>query len=105
MTPTPTHESRPKAAPEAGWPTPMVLREALDEMADALGWYEAGVLHGIEMGRRQVEDEWRGRQAVSAAIARQIASAGPYAGLCEQRGEPERAQAQRDLLRRRGVTA
>lgn len=60
-------------------------------------------MHGIEIGRQQAEDEWRGRQTVSAAIARQIAQAGPYADLAEQRGEPDRATRQRAILAERGI--
>lgn len=70
---------------------------------EVIAWYEAGVVHGIEMGRRQVEEEWRDTMEVSAAIARMIAGATPFAELCEQRGEPERAAAQRQLLRERGI--
>lgn len=72
-------------------------------MTDELAWYEAGLEHGIALGRQQVEDEWRGRMEVSAAIARQIAARGSYAELCERRGEPERAARQRALLAERGI--
>jgi hypothetical protein len=70
------------------------------------GWCEGYVVGydvGDEQARLAVEEEWRGRMAVSAAIARQIANAGPYADLCERRGEPERAEAQRQLLAERGI--
>lgn len=73
--------------------------------AIASAYYQNGLLDGIEIGRQQIEDEWRGRQAVSAAIARQIASWGPYDQLAERRGDHERADVQRALLRERGVIA
>lgn len=74
-------------------------------MSDHLDWYASGYARGLEDGRRQLEDEWRGRHEVSAAVARMIAGATPYADLCEQRGEYGRAEQQRALLRDRGVTA
>ena len=93
------NEIRPRkgADPEAAEPTPTIT-------ADTLAWYEFGVLHGIAIGRQQVEDEWRGRQAVSAAIARQIASWGPYDELAERRGDHDRAQTQRRILAERGIS-
>jgi hypothetical protein len=57
------------------------------------------------MGRKGLEDEWRGRQEVSAAIARQIATSGPYADLADKRGQHDRAERQRAILRARGVSA
>ncbi|MGY4642806.1 hypothetical protein [Cellulomonas sp. URHB0016] len=74
-------------------------------MADPLDWYEAGIVHGIAIGRQQVEDEWRGRMEVSAAVARMVAGAVPYAELCDRRGEHDRADRQRTILRDRGVAA
>ena len=65
--------------------------------------YEYGFQHGIERGRQQLEDEWRHSHEVSAAIARQIAEHGPYADLCERRGEPDRAELQRQIVRERGI--
>ena len=69
-----------------------------------LAWYQAGVEDGVRIGRQQVEDEWRGAMTVSAAIARQVASREPYADLAERRGQHDRAERQRALLRERGVT-
>ncbi|MBO1751716.1 hypothetical protein J4G33_07870 [Actinotalea sp. BY-33] len=57
----------------------------------------------IEMGRRQLEEEWRGRLEVSQAIARQIAQHGPLDELEDRRGRPERAAAHRRLMAERGV--
>ncbi len=70
-----------------------------------LASYELGVEHGISIGREQAEDEWRARQAVSAAVARHIAEAGSLVDLCERRGERDRAERQRSILRERGVSA
>jgi hypothetical protein len=69
-----------------------------------LAWYQAGLEDGVRLGRRQVEDEWRGAMTVSAAIARQVAAREPFAVLADRRGQPERAERQRALLRERGVT-
>lgn len=68
-----------------------------------LSVYELGYRDGINAGRQQVEDEWHGRMAVSAAIARQIAEAGPLDELEELRGRPARAAAHRRLMVERGV--
>lgn len=72
---------------------------------ECLRWYEAGLEHGIALGRCQVLDEWRGQMAVSAAIARMVADAPSFAELCERRGEPERAARQRHILLERGISA
>lgn len=69
-----------------------------------LDGYVWGFQHGVDRGLEISEDEWRGRMAVSAAIARQIAEAGPYDALADRRGEHDRAQAQRDLLAERGIS-
>jgi len=71
----------------------------------ALAYFEAGRAEGIEAGRRQLEDEWRGTYEVSAAVARQVAQRGPFDELAERRGQPERAARQRAILAERGVTA
>lgn len=84
-------------------PEPVRLDQAIAELADAMGWYEFGFQHGIEHGRKQLEDEWRGTHEVSAAIARMIAERGSYADLCERRGEPERAAEHRRTIRERGI--
>ena len=67
--------------------------------------YSLGYRDGIDRGRQQLEDEWRGRMEVSASIARQIAAAGPYDELEERRGRPDRADAHRRHLAERGVSA
>jgi len=67
--------------------------------------YGLGYRDGIEAGRRQLEDEWRGTYEVSAAVARQVAQRGSFDELAERRGQPERAARQRAILAERGVTA
>lgn len=90
-------------------PDPVHISQALGDLArgqgwsDKIAWYEAGLDHGIALGRRQVEDEHRGQHEVSAAIARQIAQMGPYAERAERRGQPERAARQRQILQERGI--
>ena len=71
----------------------------------ALAYFEAGRAEGIEAGRRQLEDEWRGTYEVSAAVARQVAQRGSFDELAERRGQPERAARQRAILAERGVIA
>lgn len=71
----------------------------------ATAYYESGVTAGIEMGRRLAEEEmaalWRQAHAVVQHAARQPT----YADLCERRGEPQRAERHRQLLRARGLAA
>ena len=105
------NERRPAGAPsEACWPSlslpePTHAREDNAPLTrEYLDGYEIGVLHGIDIGRRELEAEWRGCQEVSAAIARMIAKAGPYDELAIRRGQPARAAAQVATLIRNGVT-
>lgn len=67
---------------------------------DGYGW---GIEHGVELGRAGIEREFRGTWPVSAAVARFVAAAGTYADLADRRGEPGRADAQRAILRERGI--
>lgn len=72
--------------------------------AIVLEYYEAGVVAGIAEGRRQVEAEvaaqWRHAYESSQMIARTPS----YVELAERRGEPERADRQRQILQERGIT-
>jgi hypothetical protein len=65
--------------------------------------YAVGYLDGLDAGRRELENEWRGLMGVSAAVARLIAEAGPYADLADRRGDHERAARHRALLAERGI--
>ena len=65
--------------------------------------YYAGVLDGIPMGRRQVEDEAEASWQRMAASIRVVASHEPYSALCERRGESGRAEAARATERRLGL--
>jgi hypothetical protein len=87
----------------AGIEVPLLHRMSPRARAIALEYYAYGFTHGVSAGRRGLEEEWTGRQEVSAAIARQMAKAGPLDALFEARGEPERAARHRALLAERGV--
>jgi hypothetical protein len=87
-------------------PAPHELSARGWEIASA--YLETGIVIGIGMGRQQLEDEWRGRMEVSAAIARQIATAGPWDELADRRaaagtGRPDQGALQRQILRDRGI--
>ncbi|MEE6289282.1 hypothetical protein V2J52_16635 [Georgenia sp. MJ173] len=69
----------------------------------ALAYYEAGLDHGYDLGFRAAEAEQERIWAAFAQVVRAAAATVPYDVLCERRGEPDRAQRQRDLIRRRGV--
>lgn len=68
-----------------------------------LDGYEWGYQHGVTRGRELCEDEWRGTMAVSAAVARQVAEAGPAANLFDRRGEHAHADELRRYLIAHGV--
>ena len=87
----------------AGVEVPLLHRMSPRARAIALDWWEAGYSEGVLAGRQQAEDDWRGRQEVSAAIARQVAASGPFDALCEARGEAERAERHRALVAERGI--
>lgn len=72
---------------------------------DALGWYEAGVTHGVALGRAQVEEELAAAWAPIREHVSRLAGTSPYADLCEKRGEPARAARARETSRRNGVTS
>ena len=69
----------------------------------ALAYYEAGLDHGYDLGYRAAQAEQERAWASLAHLVRGAAAVVPYDELCERRGEPERAQRQRDLMRRRGL--
>jgi hypothetical protein len=83
-------------------PAPHELSPRGWEIASA--YYASGYIAGIDHGRQQLEDEWRGRQEVSAAIARMVAEAGPWDELEDRRGRPASAAAHRRLMAERGVS-
>jgi len=130
---TQTDERRPVGAPNGpAEDTSRIGQPAAfraDVPADPAGWldgydsgeavgrtlgYVAGHRDGYDRGRADgydvalaeveaLESEWRdamNKQAVRTVLAR-----GDYAELAERRGQPERAAAQRELLRANGVVA
>lgn len=107
MTDPRARESRPGrggSSDHSNTTTPTVLADALDDLADAMGWYEAGIVYGITLGRQQVVDEWHAVRADGGRVARTLAASPSYAEMCERRGQPERAAAARALLAERGIT-
>jgi hypothetical protein len=70
-----------------------------------LALYQSGVEAGIEIGRRQVEDENRESHETAARVARMVAETVPFEELCRRRGEERRAEHQRRILQARGVVA
>ncbi|PTU56971.1 hypothetical protein DBB34_06575 [Sphaerisporangium cinnabarinum] len=73
--------------------------------SECLEWYEAGLAQGIELGRRQVEQENAESHETAARVARMIAETVPYEELCRRRGEERRAEHQRRILQARGILA
>ena len=87
----------------AGVDVPQLHRMSPRARTIALEYYAYGFTHGVAAGRRGLEEEWTGRQEVSAAIARRMAASGPFDALCAARGEPERAARHRALMAERGI--
>lgn len=103
-------ESRPKAAHET--PTKAstaILPEPVENVTDDLtddymAGYEAGWRDRTVVALDDADAAWWDVRTQAGRVARMLASSKPYADLCEQRGEPERAARQRQILADRGVT-
>ena len=87
----------------AGVEVPLLHRMSPRARAIALDWWEAGYSEGVLAGRQQADDEQRGRGAISAAIAAQVARLGPADELEERRGRPEHAARLRQIMAERGI--
>jgi hypothetical protein len=112
-------ESRPKAAHETpakastqsvpdATDTVTADIPTLDELSPrgreiASAYMESGMSAGIEIGRQGLEREWHGRQEISGAIARLVATSGPWDALADLRGDHVRAERQRAILAERGI--
>jgi len=70
----------------------------------AIAYYEAGLNHGFELGYRAAEARQEASWAAFAALAKAATRNPPYDQLCEQRGETQRAEEHRRLMRERGIT-
>lgn len=70
----------------------------------ALAYYESGLKHGYAAGYDDCEAEVNAQQAHAASLSRMVAMRPSYADLCERRGEHERAERQRAILRERGIS-
>jgi len=70
---------------------------------DFMEGYEVGMLDGIELGRRQLEGEWAALDVANARTARAVAQAGPYDELADRRGQHDRAEQHRRIVRERGI--
>lgn len=70
-----------------------------------LAYYESGVTAGIEIGRRQVQEEIAAEWALIKAVSIPAALREPYDVLSDRRGQHARAAAHRRLMAERGVVA
>ena len=86
---------------EEGVPSLAELSPSATELA--LAYYEAGLEHGYQLGYRQAEADYDEAGAAFARLVRRAAAGPQYDELCDRRGEPARAERQRDLLRERGL--
>lgn len=96
-----THRLRP-ALPQVTVARPIRDFGLSREFVDG---FEYGYQYGVAAGRQEAEDEQRGRGAVSAAVAQQVARLGPADELEERRGRPEHAARLRQIMADRGITA
>lgn len=85
----------------------LALCEAAEATGHRRGYIEGhkdGYAAGHEAARlehAEAEREWFG--ALNHEVVRRTVNTPPYAELAERRGEPERAERQRELLAARGV--
>ena len=94
-------ESTPKGAHEI--PTPASAPSVAALSREFIDGYGRGWQDGVAAGRQLADDEQRGRGAVSAAIAAQVARMGPADELEERRGRPEHAARLRQIMAERGI--
>lgn len=66
--------------------------------------YEAGLMHGIDLGRSQVEDEVTAEWARVRDVVAQTLTRPAFADLCDLRGDHARAERARRTLAARGLT-
>lgn len=69
----------------------------------AVAYYEAGLEHGWALGFRAAEEEFAHLHRRAHEVVQHAARTPTFAELCERRGEPDRAEANRALLRDRGI--
>ena len=75
-----------------------------DLSPDFMDGYECGWRDRASKALDDADAAWWDVRAEGGRVARALASVPSYAELCEQRGMPERAAAQVQLLAERGVT-
>lgn len=83
-------------------PHPAQLPPELQRLV--LAYYETGLTHGWDLGYRAAETRHQDSWAAFAALARTARTGEPYDQICERRGEHDRAEQHRDLMRERGIT-
>lgn len=69
----------------------------------ALAYYEAGHQYGYAAGYDAAVAEQTRLDRLAAGLGSMLATTTDYAALCERRGEPGRAEAQRRTLTERGI--
>lgn len=72
--------------------------------AIVLEYYGAGYAAGLVDGRAREAEVYRQEWAALGDLCRDLAKREPYADLAERRGQHDRAEAQRTLLRERGIS-
>lgn len=65
--------------------------------------YRHGERDGFERGQRAAWERLDALQAYAASVSRMVATRPSYADLAERRGEHDRAERQRAILRTRGI--
>src|SRR5690625_865812 len=84
---------------------PLLTEMTPRAQAIALAYYEAGARDGWARGYAAAEADLAAIHRAAHGIVQQAARAPDYAELCERRGEPGRAQRQREILKKRGLAA
>lgn len=94
---------------QAGWPSSSLADvPGLDTMTDraqhiAMEYWRSGYTFGWQAGYAAAEAAQAELDRRAAESVRVAARGTDYATLCERRGEPERAEAQRRTLAERGI--
>lgn len=84
-------------------PVPTLAEMSARGREIACAYFEAGVIDGIAIGRHQLEAEWRALDLAAFAAARSTASTLAFDELADRRGQHDRAERQRAILRERGI--
>lgn len=74
-----------------------------DARASWMAVWELGLTEGWNRGYQAAEDDMAARWRHAHAVTQAVAQTTPYDVLADRRGEHDRAERQREILRERGI--